>query len=55
MLVIASWGRSLCPPGRWWRLMAQINMIIWDGVMTSVRSAWYIFVGLGFWLLSWWT
>ena len=46
MLLVALVGATSLSSGPLVALMAQLYLIIWDGVMTAVRQRWYIFAGL---------
>ena len=46
MLMIALLGATSLSSGPLVALMAQLNMIIWDGVMTSYKQRWHILAGL---------
>lgn len=46
MLVVAFVGATSLSSGPLVALMAQLNVIIWDGMMTSVRQRWHIFAAL---------
>lgn len=46
MMMIACLGAMSLSSGPLVSLMAQLNIIIWDGVMKSVRQRWHIFAGL---------
>ncbi|SHL65842.1 hypothetical protein SAMN05444414_1252 [Roseovarius marisflavi] len=46
MIFISFLGAGCLSSGPLVALIAQINIIIWDGVMNSVRQRWYILTGL---------